>query len=170
MEDFISTFWCHHFSEDIFDILDLDSLSKCREVSRFLSNFLNVEKKRFLQVKIIRKRFGDDWNNLLRGENFETRKALQFAIKSFYKRTLCFPDEFLAVKLWQPEGITPLHVAAGTGDVTLFEIIQNKIQDTNPKNAEGMTPLHYAAESGHLEIYWRASIKQRQILVTGQNR
>ena len=152
MEDFISTYWCHHLSEDIFDILDLDSLSKCREVSRFLSNFLNVEKKRFLQVKIIRKRFGDGWNNLFRGANFETRKALQVAIKSFYKRTLCFPEEFLSVKLWQPEGITPLHVAAGTGDVRLFKIIQNKTEDTNWKNVEGMTPLHYAAENGHLEI------------------
>ena len=111
---------------------------------------------------MIRKRFGDGWNNLFRGANFGTRKSLQVAIKSFYKRTLCFPEEFLSVKLWQPEGITPLHVAAGTGDVTLFKIIQNKTQDTNWKNAEGMTPLHYAAENGHLEIC--------QIILTSVNK
>ena len=44
-----------------------------------------------------------------------------------------------------------LHVAAGSGDIHLIELLVEKGLDVNILDNEGRTPLHAAATSGHLE-------------------
>ena len=50
------------------------------------------------------------------------------------------------------EGLTPNHVAAATGRLSLLISIEEKLNEKYPKDIEGLTPLHYSAEYGHLEV------------------
>ena len=50
-------------------------------------------------------------------------------------------------------GTTPLHVAAASGQLAIFEYIFRKaktIKEQCPENIEGITPFHVAAENGHI--------------------
>ena len=48
------------------------------------------------------------------------------------------------------EGNTPLHVAARKGNLEVFLLIKEKVEDINPKNGHGNTPLHRAALSDRI--------------------
>ena len=48
--------------------------------------------------------------------------------------------------------ITPLHVAAGTGNFLLWQTLTDMVEDIQPKDEIGKTPFHYAAYKGHLTI------------------
>jgi ankyrin repeat protein len=47
------------------------------------------------------------------------------------------------------QGIAPLHVAAYSGSVSLYEEILKKSQIQNPESNYGKTPLYIAAGKGH---------------------
>ena len=49
-------------------------------------------------------------------------------------------------------GNTLLHMAAKVGNIPLYQMIIDNIEDKNPKNDRGETPFHEAAKNGHLEI------------------
>ena len=48
--------------------------------------------------------------------------------------------------------ITPLHLAAENGFLSICKYIIDRIDDKNPGDEIGRTPLHFAAAEGHLEI------------------
>ena len=51
------------------------------------------------------------------------------------------------------KGNTPMHVAAASGQLAIFEYIFRKartIQEQMPSNNEGITPFQMAAENGHI--------------------
>jgi ankyrin repeat protein len=50
------------------------------------------------------------------------------------------------------EGVTPLHVAARSGQREIFEYIFGHTRERCPKTNAGITPFHLAAQNGHLEI------------------
>ena len=47
---------------------------------------------------------------------------------------------------------SPLHFAAMTGQMEIFETMFERVQDKNPKDNVGGIPLHWAARNGHLAI------------------
>ena len=49
--------------------------------------------------------------------------------------------------------LTPLHIAAGTGNTSLWETIIDMVEEIEPKDEYGGTPLHNAAQNGYLETY-----------------
>jgi len=48
--------------------------------------------------------------------------------------------------------VTPLHLAAHSGHLSVVEYLVNQKTGINAKDYEGMTPLHYAAGNGHLSV------------------
>ena len=53
----------------------------------------------------------------------------------------------------ESDGITPLHIAAGRGQIELYKVLMKDNRIVNPRNNSGSTPLHYTAQKGHLEVY-----------------
>ena len=48
---------------------------------------------------------------------------------------------------------TPVHFAAQSGHLKVYEFLMENEEDKNPRANNGMTPLHLAAKNGHFEIY-----------------
>ena len=55
-------------------------------------------------------------------------------------------------KLFNLEGLAPLHIAGWTGNLELFQYLFDNSSNQNPTNNIGDTPLHWAALSGHLKV------------------
>ena len=68
---------------------------------------------------------------------------LSNAIRQFYKK---------GTDLTYFEGLTPLHVAAGTGQLILYQMVGEKTNERQPRDISGKVPLYYAAQNGHFEI------------------
>ena len=49
-------------------------------------------------------------------------------------------------------GSTPLHLAAEAGQLEIFKMIFEDVDEKSPLNSSHYTPFHDAAESGHLDI------------------
>ena len=136
-----------HLSEKIYSSLDNESLSKCEEVSRFWRIYLR--KQKFFQVRIIKTtveryhEIGETWNNVFETASGITINALGIAVQKFYKKN----DELTYL-----EGLTPIHIAAATGDLQLFSKLEEKSPGKYPKDTDDCTPLYYAAQNGHLEV------------------
>ena len=50
------------------------------------------------------------------------------------------------------KGITPLHIAAITGNFAMCKMIIENVKDKNPRNNNRITPLHFAVKNGHFSI------------------
>ena len=46
----------------------------------------------------------------------------------------------------------PIHVAAFTGNASLFKALTKRVKNSQPGDHYGGTPLHYAAAGGQLKI------------------
>ena len=136
-----------HLSAAIFNGVDNKSLVKCKKVSEVWCDYISEEK--FYLIRIIRSTVakfhdvGKDWENVFKKSNTNTINELKCCVEQFYqkKRNVEFYND-----------LTPIHVAAGTGNLSLLEEIQKKVQEKYPEASEGLTPLHYAAQNGHLNI------------------
>ena len=69
--------------------------------------------------------------------------ALGIAVQKFFKKN----DE-----LTYFEGLTPIHVAAATGDLQLLSKFEDKSPGQYLEDSDDCTPLYYAAQNGHLEV------------------
>ena len=145
MEDLIMRF--PHLAEKIFDTLENKSLATCREVSKSWNNF--VCKKKFFLIRVIEGEveyfhvLGDDWKKIFDKGTTETIADLRNGVGQFYgKRN----------GLKYHEGLTPSHVAAGTGKLELLKSIEKITGRENPNDGKGWTPLHYAAQNGYLNV------------------
>ena len=145
MEIFFSRF--SHVTENIFDQLDDKRLVMCRIVNKSWKSYLDNQK--FLQIRIIKatiKDFhevGSSWAQVFDIASTEMIMDLEKAIRRFYKT-----DSNLTYN----QGLTPLHIAAGTGNQLLLLNIYRKAVQKCPKDEEGLTPLHYSAQNGHFEV------------------
>ena len=136
-----------HLSVAIFNGLDNKSLVKCKEVSEVWCDYINEEK--FYLIRIIRSTVakfhdvGKDWENVFKKGTTNTINELKCCVEQFYqkKRNVEFYND-----------LTPIHVAAGTGNLSLLEEIQKVAKENYPEDREGLTPLHYAAQNGHLNV------------------
>ena len=152
MEDVILRF--PHLAEKILDSLESKSLTTCREVSRSWDNF--VSRKKFFLIRFIEKVvvffhvLGDDWKKVFKKATTETIMDLRHEVGIFYLRP----------GLHYHKGLTPSHVAAGTGNLKLLKLIENIAKSKNPKDEQGLSLLHYAAQNGHFNIVEHVMTKE----------
>ena len=145
MEDVIMRF--PHLAEKIFDSLENKSLTTCREVSKSWNNF--VCKKKFFLIRVIEGEveyfhaLGNDWKKIFDKGTTETIADLRNGVGQFYGK---------GNGLKYHEGLTPSHVAAGTGKLELLKSIEKITGSGNLKDEKGWTPLHYAAQNGYLNV------------------
>ena len=126
-----------HLSEEIFNLLDNKSLGKSKKVDRHWNVY--IAKQKFISIRIIKitvgrfQKVGPEWNKLLSKSTTKTTTDLQKAVQLFYleqkisqgrsKRTIFH-------NLNMPNGITPLHIAAFSGDLDLLKIILGENKNT----------------------------------------
>ena len=143
-----------HLSETIFDLVNNQSLVNCRFVSRDLNVYLSQQK--FHQIRIIKEtlvkfqELEQPWINVFKTANTTTIMELGCAVDQFY----AYSYGNISYK-----GITPLHVAAATGNVLLFDMILQHAQDKDPINDDGNRPIMFAVSKNDIEMT-RAIIKK----------
>ena len=165
MEEIVLRF--PHLSDRMFNLLDNENLNKSRKVDKYWNIYIAEQK--FYNIRIIKailercqqdwilKRFqqvGPAWNTLFANSTTSMITDLLEAVQLFYleqkmshKMTTCTIFYSLNV----PKGITPLHIAAYSGNLDLLKTIFEKNQEYLV-DGWGCTPLHYAAHNGHSEM------------------
>ena len=142
-----------HVTEKIFDQLDNPSLALCEMVSRPWNNYLNDQK--FLYERIMTEMAKskpfvgseESWNRILKKLNSKTVMELYYAMKAYLEEARTIYSFY--------RNLTPLHIAAYSGSVPLYEKIFEKSQAQNPKSnsrsneVRSRTPIDIAARKGH---------------------
>ena len=124
-----------HLSENIYDSLNHQSLAKCREVSNKWQAFL--DKQKFLQIRVIKAtlKIGDSWNATFKKFSTEMISELAISVKQFARM---YTNDY---NHKGPE-LTPTHVAAGIGNLSLLEKIHERDDFIDSKDMVGSSPLH----------------------------
>ena len=151
-----------NLAEGIFENLENQSLVRCKEVTRDWNDFFRGPPKLILSRKIqkiveTRRKFRKPWRMVVKKANVPTMMALETAASIFYAddRNFCTDPDFLEPGLEidsESNCIAPIHVAAGAGNISLWETLIDMVEDIQPKDEVGQTPFHYAASFGHLHI------------------
>jgi ankyrin repeat protein len=137
-----------HLSVMIFDHLNNQSLADCQLVSKDLNKYLSEQK--FHQIRIINetvKKFQElrqPWINVFKKANTETIMKLGQAVNQFYTQK--------GVKYLNYEGVTPLHIAAAEGNVSLYDMIIEHVQNKDPIDDLGFGPMIIAVGNGQVEM------------------
>ena len=101
-----------HLSENIFELLDNESIATCTNVSKVWKNYVNSQKLvQIRKIKATVEQFhdlGKAWEEIFETASTETMRDLAYSVSLFYKND---PN------LKYYEGLTPLHIAAGTGQL-----------------------------------------------------
>ena len=134
--------------EKIFNQLDNQNLTKCKEIDNSLNEFLKENK--VLWMRMIKKynvnhmEFKDDWKSVMEKVPAENVKELAIAVEQFY--TLRPHQNRL------DHQHSPHHIAAERGSLYLCNFIAQKTNVLNPARADGITALHFAAKEGHFDV------------------
>ena len=146
-------------AESIFDELDNQSLVKCREVSREWSEFLSSPKfvlmRKIKKTVETRRKFRGVWRSVGKKHNTNTISQLEVAVTEFFANDENFEgdphmDSYSDIDT-ESCCLTPIHVAAGSGNTSLWETLTEKAAEIQPKDETEQTPLHYSAANGHFE-------------------
>uniref|UniRef100_A0A8C9T0X1 Ankyrin repeat domain 27 n=1 Tax=Scleropages formosus TaxID=113540 RepID=A0A8C9T0X1_SCLFO len=62
------------------------------------------------------------------------------------------PGGGLDVNSSNPDGVTPLHVAAQHGHASLVRLLAQRGAGVNARNSQSATPLHLACQNGHCQV------------------
>ena len=134
--------------EKIFNQLDNQNLTKCKEIDNSLNEFLKENK--VLWMRMIKKynvnhmEFKDDWKSVMEKVPVENVEELALAVEQFYTQR---PYE---TRLSYQN--SPHHFAAVCGSLSLCKLIAQKTLVLNPPRRDGLTPLHFAAQEGHFDV------------------
>ena len=136
-----------HLSEMIFDHLDNQSLADCNIVSKTWSIYIGEQK--FYVIRIIKEtvlgvsnKLSKQWFEVFKKANTYNIMELKFCLDQFLKEN-CFN-----------EGCTPLHIAAGVGNIMLYESIHKLAKNKQPRLEKGLKlpPIAYAIRNGHVKM------------------
>ena len=133
--------------QDIFNKLDNQNVTKCKEVSHLWNNFLKQSK--FVWIRIIHTHqnyyiaFKEDWRLVLTRIPLETAKELAIAVEKFGKiKSAIHPSNLTktsnptspALPILQTfdNQYSPAHIVAGSGSISLWERIAERLADSNP--------------------------------------
>ena len=129
-------------AEQIFDQLDDRSLTKCRGISKTWYGAT----ERLQWIRKFQKLTKENKNHQI-----SWKSALVKMPTEFLKKLVLICEEVpQSISRWQ---CSPLHTAAYSGDLQLFEHIYKNSMDKNPKDTMGRIPFHTAAGHGRLEIF-----------------
>ena len=137
MEEFLLRF--PGLGEKIFDQLDNQNLTKCKEVSRSQRQFL--EENKVLWKRMIEKYsannvdFKDSWKLVTEKVPTQIVKELALAVEKFYS--------FCPHRLESQH--SPHHIAADHGSLSLYKFIAQKTKVVSPERSNGLTGLHSSA-------------------------
>jgi hypothetical protein len=147
-----------HLTEGIFGLLDNNSLVKSKEVDRYWNIYNNEQKfYKIRKIKATVERFqevGPAWNILFAKSTTKMITYLLEAVQLFYLEQKMNREWTTCTIFWSldlPKGITPLHIAAYSGNLDLLKTIFETNQEYQT-DGWGCTPLHYAAHKGHSEM------------------
>jgi len=136
MKNFLIRF--PHLGQGIFEILDDESLAKCKGVSKSWSFFMDGE--RFFWKKIIQKLiknyddFQKSWNIAVKNADVEMLKELGCVVKNFlsiHPSKKCLDKENCKHRSIP---FSPLHLCAEVGSVLLCKFLLTILEDKNPIN------------------------------------
>ena len=124
----------------------------------FLKGSKLILVKKIKKTVQTRRKFRKIWRSMTRKLSKDEITQLETAAADFYGNDKNFSGQDSAFESFsdidsESNCITPLHVAAGTGNMTLFNTLTLKCKENMPKNEKGQTPLHYAAARGSSEIF-----------------
>ena len=133
--------------QDIFKQLDDKTLANCKNVSKFLCNFLNncnlLWQRRIRKLTQNQVEFSNHWKLATEKTPIDILQKLAIVVEEFF--TL-YPEEF------DPQ-LSPLHIVGAQNSLSLYNKIFERIGLINPAcTKDGRTPLLFASDSGHLEI------------------
>ena len=154
-----------HISEQIFCCLDNKSLANCKEVCRSWNNFLDGQK--FLHARIILEtvtkvhKVEKSWFKVFKKSNTKIILDLRTAVEHLYHGSGIFTsykEQMYCLEVFKMtpgpnQFVSPLHVAAAFGQLTLFNEILQRVENKFPIDGLGRSMLHYAAINDHLNVY-----------------
>ena len=156
MEEFLLRF--PGLGEKIFDQLDNQNLTKCKEVSRSQRQFL--EENKVLWKRMIEKYsannvdFKDSWKLVTEKVPTQIVKELALAVEKFYS--------FCPHRLESQH--SPHHIAADHGSLSLYKFIAQKTNVVHPERSEdGLTGLHSAARE-FKSLKYRSDLRKGTII------
>ena len=165
-------------AEQIFDELDDQNVTKCREISQtWYDATERLQWTRKIQnLTKENKKHQISWKSVLVNIPTDILKKLALSCEEYHYHIPQWPDGTECSPLHiascngdlqlfkhilekakdkspkDTQGDTPFHNAAAYGSLEIFEFIMERAEDKNPKNKQGWTLLHHAAAAGHLEI------------------
>ena len=134
-----------HLIEMIFDSLDDQSLANCNIVSKIWS--ILIRKQKFYAIRIIKKsvlnvlnKLSKPWFEVFKKANTDNLMELKKCV-----------DQFLTKQCFN-EGCSPLHIAAGVGNIMLYESIHKLAKNKQPRTEWGIPPIVYAIRNDHVKM------------------
>jgi hypothetical protein len=127
-----------HLTEQIFDNLDNAGLSNCSVVSRQWQSYL--EDKRFFQIRIIKSKMAKDgkvgksWDEFFKASTSKAIKYLAGCVTELCENNT-IDERFGYLKF--DESLTPLHVAAIEGKLSLFKYVFFLSKSKEPTTQDG---------------------------------
>ena len=149
-----------HIGQEIYQQLNDQSLSECREISQSWQEFINNEKFYKKRIKEMIEKHTKAYNDesvhyYCGGSTKETLTPLHSAaLTGQFQMFINIIQEDLVedINVKNERGVTPLHLAALKGHFSICKYIIEEIAVINPRDWLGNTPLHKAATGGHLAI------------------
>ena len=138
-----------HLSDMIFDHLDNQSLINCKIVSKTWSIYIREQK--FYGIRIISEKvkkyqkLTKPWFEVFKKANTETIMELKDSFGQIKEAREQNPNEY-------NNEITPLHVSASLGNISLYESIHKFAQNKQPRCDIGNEPVINAIHHGHVEM------------------
>ena len=138
-------------ARDIFKELNNESLTTCRSVSSFWCDYLDDQKfcwvRMILRYRKNMKNAYQQWKKVFKNTPVEVAKEISVSTQQFFKSSFLHFDISRIEFHW-----SPLHIAAGQGNLNLCKHIFEKTKNTQPRIKYEWTALHMAAKLGHEEI------------------
>ena len=135
-----------HLLEQINELLDDESLTKCKEVSRIMCSVTkNQEFGRFFTKRVIQsyiknsREYGEEWNIVLNKLSIKRLKEFEVLVKGFYRGL---------DKSRQEYQLSPLHIAAERGHLDFCKCIAK----FSTIKCYKWSPLHFSVQAGWLEV------------------
>lgn len=137
----------------VLSYLDNQSLCNCRLICHSIKNFISDHS--FYWKRIIAKLLKNEdsdlcllWTKCLKQARLEVVKDMALTLKEYHDSQMPWTCK---ERFWTNRK-TPLHFAALSGQLSIFQHVFHQMRLKNPPDRGGITPLHLSAMQGHETI------------------